>query len=187
MSPRDPTNPAYNLMPAEISQKVPTLYSTEKESDPIAHVKFFTPDSSWTWFVTEYDPAQRLCFGLVIGHENSSVIFLWRKSRKSEARWACRLNETCTGGPLPSPSVREQEHVHDLALVTYPQIERTVLWQEYVKMSSAPRRTRGLDAPRSSFYSSVELGRLQTAKHYFVLFPLTPANRLVGCWKWETC
>lgn len=68
MIPRDPNNPAYDLMPADIAEKVPRLYATEKEADPIAHLKYFTPDSSWTWYVIEYDPTQRLCLGLVIGH-----------------------------------------------------------------------------------------------------------------------
>jgi hypothetical protein len=29
------------------------------------HVKLFTPDSSWAWYVVEYDPERRLCLGLV--------------------------------------------------------------------------------------------------------------------------
>jgi Protein of unknown function (DUF2958) len=29
------------------------LYSQEKAPDPIVHAKFFTPDSNWTWYVTE--------------------------------------------------------------------------------------------------------------------------------------
>ena len=38
-------------------------------------MKFFTPDSSWTWYVTEFDPAERRCFGLVIGHERELGYF----------------------------------------------------------------------------------------------------------------
>ena len=56
------------LLPDEIAKTLPRLYATEEEADPIARVKFFTPDSSWTWYVTEYDPKERLCFGLVVGH-----------------------------------------------------------------------------------------------------------------------
>ncbi len=66
---RDETNPAYQYMPDEIAASVPRLYSTENDADPIVRVKLFTPDSSWTWYITEYDPEERLCFGLVVGFE----------------------------------------------------------------------------------------------------------------------
>jgi hypothetical protein len=35
--------------------------------DAIVVAKFFTPDSSWTWYATEYQPEERLFFGLVDG------------------------------------------------------------------------------------------------------------------------
>lgn len=31
--------------------------------------KFFTPDSNWTWYATEYDPVLRKFWGLVDGFE----------------------------------------------------------------------------------------------------------------------
>lgn len=64
------------LLPDEIAATLPPLYATEKEADPIVRVKFFTPDSSWTWYVTEFDPVERRCFGLVIGLERESGYFL---------------------------------------------------------------------------------------------------------------
>lgn len=75
MIPRNPSNPAYVFIPDEMADRLPGLYATEREEDPVAHLKFFTPDSSWTWYVTEYDPEQRLCFGLVIGHERELSYF----------------------------------------------------------------------------------------------------------------
>jgi hypothetical protein len=58
------------LMTQEIFDRIPALYSQDgKGMDAVAHVKFFTPDSSWTWYATEYDPEQRLFFGLVCGFE----------------------------------------------------------------------------------------------------------------------
>jgi hypothetical protein len=41
----------------------------EKGDDAIVIAKFFTPDSSWTWWATEYDPETHEFFGLVQGHE----------------------------------------------------------------------------------------------------------------------
>ena len=65
---------AHDLMPAWLSAATPALYSQENVEDPTVCAKFFTPDSSWTWYVLEYsavapDGSERLCFGLVDGHE----------------------------------------------------------------------------------------------------------------------
>jgi hypothetical protein len=30
-------------------------------------VKYFTPDSNWTWYASEYDPNEGIFFGLVSG------------------------------------------------------------------------------------------------------------------------
>ena len=37
--------------------------------DAIAQVKFFTPDSFWTWYAVEYNPECKLFYGLVDGFE----------------------------------------------------------------------------------------------------------------------
>ncbi len=56
------------LLTEELHQKLPPLGATEKEDDPVAQVKFFTPDSSWTWWATEFDGSD-LFFGAVEGQE----------------------------------------------------------------------------------------------------------------------
>ncbi|MCH8149560.1 MAG: DUF2958 domain-containing protein [Planctomycetes bacterium] len=66
---------AHDLMPAELAAEIPALYATQNDDDPIARVKFFTPDSNWTWYVAELDPEDRLCFGLVDGHEREFGYF----------------------------------------------------------------------------------------------------------------
>ncbi len=75
MIPRDPTNPAYVFVPEDVASSIPLLYSCEHVDDPIARLKFFSPDSSWTWYLIEYDKEQRLAFGLVIGHERELGYF----------------------------------------------------------------------------------------------------------------
>lgn len=43
------------------------LYANEKLGlDALARVKFFTPDSNWTWYASEFD-GENIFFGLVIG------------------------------------------------------------------------------------------------------------------------
>ena len=49
---------------------LPALYSQEGKGDAsIAEVKFFTPDSSWTWYATEFD-GEDTFFGYVHGFEH---------------------------------------------------------------------------------------------------------------------
>jgi hypothetical protein len=46
--------------------KVPALYATEEVKNPTAYLRFFTPDSCFTWYVTEYDRDNEIFFGLVV-------------------------------------------------------------------------------------------------------------------------
>jgi len=71
------------LLPDEMREKLPELYSQEEKGlDAQAVVKFFTPDSSWSWFASEGSPVDEdgyydtdkpkvdfIFFGLVIGLE----------------------------------------------------------------------------------------------------------------------
>ncbi len=41
----------------------------EKGDDAVIVAKFFTPYSNWTWYATEYNPEDRMFFGLVEGFE----------------------------------------------------------------------------------------------------------------------
>ena len=57
------------LITQEIRKMLPPLYGQESlGGKAIAYVKWFTPDSSFTYYVTEFD-GRDLCFGLVDGHE----------------------------------------------------------------------------------------------------------------------
>jgi hypothetical protein len=62
------------LLPAEIRAQLPVLYSQENIADPIVYVKFFTPDSNWTWYATEFDGKDTF-FGLVQGIEEELGYF----------------------------------------------------------------------------------------------------------------
>ena len=54
------------LLTEELRRKIPPLYSQENNPDPLIICKFFTPDSSWTWYVIEFDGNDTF-FGLVDG------------------------------------------------------------------------------------------------------------------------
>lgn len=64
------------LITKALAKKIPPLYSQDGEGDDAtAYVKLFTPDSSWTWYITEMDPETGECFGLVDGHERELGYF----------------------------------------------------------------------------------------------------------------
>ena len=56
-----------NLITKEIQNILPKLYEQDSKGlNAIAYVKFFTPDSNWTWYATEFDGKDTF-FGLVDG------------------------------------------------------------------------------------------------------------------------
>lgn len=66
----------YEFFPKEVVESLPPLYSQERLGEAaVVRVKFFTPDSNWTWYATEYDPKERIFFGLVVGFETELGYF----------------------------------------------------------------------------------------------------------------
>ena len=55
-------------------KRLPPLYTTESDMDPIAQVKFFDPCGSWSWYATEFD-GEDLFFGLVDGSDRELGYF----------------------------------------------------------------------------------------------------------------
>ena len=59
-----------DLMTKDLEKKIPRLMEQDGKGDEaVVYVKFFTPDSNWTFYATEYDPEDKLFFGLVNGFE----------------------------------------------------------------------------------------------------------------------
>ena len=64
-----------SLISKEILKNIPKLYETEDENDPICHIKLFTPDSNFTWYIIEVSIDENLCYGYVVGLENELGYF----------------------------------------------------------------------------------------------------------------
>jgi hypothetical protein len=67
------------LLPKELKKVLPPLYSQKSARAPIVHTKLFTPDASWTWFITEgseEEDGDWLLFGYVIGLDEEWGYFL---------------------------------------------------------------------------------------------------------------
>ena len=57
------------LLTDELRAQLTKHYAQEGNKDPTVYAKFFTPDSNWTWYVTEGEPTENdfVFFGYVIG------------------------------------------------------------------------------------------------------------------------
>lgn len=91
------------LLTKELLAALPPLYSQEQATDPLVVAKFFYPDSSWTWYATEFD-GQDTFFGLVDGYEQELGYFSLRELEDTRGGWGlpierdrgfqpCRLSE----------------------------------------------------------------------------------------------
>lgn len=81
------------LLTAELRRRLPPLYSQENQSDPIVHAKFFTPDSNWTWWVTEGSlrGGDFLFFGYVRGQDQEWGYFLLSELRQIRGPFGLRV------------------------------------------------------------------------------------------------
>lgn len=62
------------LLTKELLSKLPALYTSENDPDPMIWCKFFTPDSGWTWYAIEFDGKDTF-YGLVDGFEEELGYF----------------------------------------------------------------------------------------------------------------
>ncbi len=84
------------LLTQQIRKKLPPLYSQEdKGSAAVVYVKFFTPDSNWTWYATEGQPVRDddnreidyQFFGLVDGLEKELGYFNLNQLQSIRGPW----------------------------------------------------------------------------------------------------
>jgi hypothetical protein len=101
----------YEFFPPDVAATLPGLYSQEpddesQERDPVAYVKFFTPDSSWTWYALEYDPEDRLFFGYVVGMEAELGYFALDELRAVRGPLGLKIERDLYFSPTPLSQIR---------------------------------------------------------------------------------
>lgn len=97
-----PSEDAHELVPPDVAASLPRLYETQDNPDPVFRLKLFTPDSSWTWLATEYDPLERLCFGLVIGHEREWGYFSISELETVRGPLGLKIERDLHFAPIPA-------------------------------------------------------------------------------------
>lgn len=55
------------LIPKELLEFIPKLYETEDVVNPTCHIKLFTPDANFTWYIIEISIDENICYGYVEG------------------------------------------------------------------------------------------------------------------------
>jgi len=103
-------------------RSLPKLYSQENVKDPTVQVKFFTPDSNWTWFATEgsyvcpehgnYDCSECpqpwsnfLFFGLVHGFEKELGYFSLSELESAVGPMGLHVERDLYFDPIPLSQV----------------------------------------------------------------------------------
>lgn len=77
------------LITQEILETAPKLYSNEHkipEDIPVV-AKFFNPMGRGTWYMTEYDPEEKLAFGLCVIYEPALGYFSLEELESIELQW----------------------------------------------------------------------------------------------------
>jgi hypothetical protein len=95
------------LLTQELRKKLPALGATEKIDDPTIQAKFFTPDSNWTWFATEFDQKDTF-FGAVSGFEFELGYFSLSELQQTRGPMGLPIERDLHFTPTPLSKIRKQ-------------------------------------------------------------------------------
>jgi Protein of unknown function (DUF2958) len=100
------------LLPTEVRSQLPALYSQEGTTDPTVHVRYFTPDSSWTWYATEgsQEDDDFIFFGYVIGLEKEWGYFTLSELTTARGQLGLPIERDLYFEPAPFSQVMAREH-----------------------------------------------------------------------------
>jgi len=100
------------LIPQTLLSDIPDLYDTEGETNPLCHVKLFTPDSNWTWYIIEFSKEDRdTCYGYVQGLENELGYFTLNELEKVHGSLGLVIERDLYFQPTPFATIKKNENV----------------------------------------------------------------------------
>lgn len=97
-------------MTEELRKKIPKLYSQENAKDPVVYAKYFTPDSSWTWYVLEFDGKDTF-FGYVDGFEQELGYFGLSELESVKGPLGLEIERDLYWKPKPLSEVKKEVKV----------------------------------------------------------------------------
>jgi len=100
----------HELLPDELRKSLPPLYSQENVKDPVVHVKLFTPDSNWVWYVTEGSPEgdDFIFFGYVIGFEKEWGYFALSELSQAQGPSGLKVERDLHFRPVPIQQITSE-------------------------------------------------------------------------------
>ncbi len=98
------------LLTEELRKVLPPLYSQERNKDPTVWIKFFTPDSNWTWYVTEgsVEEDDFLFFGYVVGIAEEWGYFVLSELKAARGPLNLPIERDLYFTPKPFSTIRAQ-------------------------------------------------------------------------------
>lgn len=96
------------LLTDELIKKLPPLYSTENIKDPLIQCKFFTPDSSWSWYVLEFDKSNEIFFGYVCGFERELGYFSLQELESATGQLALHVERDTSFKPTKLSVIKKE-------------------------------------------------------------------------------
>ena len=96
------------LLTKQIREALPKLYANDGKSEPetMVVVKYFTPDSHWTWYATEFDGVDTF-FGLVDGMEQELGYFSLQELEAARGPLGLLVERDTSFTPTPLSEVRD--------------------------------------------------------------------------------
>lgn len=97
------------LIPIALRDTIPNLYESEEQKDPLCHIKLFTPDANWTWYVIEFSKANRdICYGYVLGLENELGYFSLSELRSIKGSLGLKVERDLLFEPTVLSKIRKK-------------------------------------------------------------------------------
>jgi hypothetical protein len=102
----------HKLLTKALRRKLPPLYASEEQGDEaLAQVKYFTPDSNWTWYGVEFD-GHDLFFGLVCGQVVELGYFRLSELETLRGPWGLPVERDRFFEPTPLKVIRDYHRRH---------------------------------------------------------------------------
>ena len=98
------------LLTKELRKRLPRLYETENmpsSKEMMAQVKFFSPDSNWTWYGIEFD-GEDIFFGYVEGLEKELGYFSLKELEEIRGPLGLRIERDLYFKPTAIRKIREE-------------------------------------------------------------------------------
>lgn len=95
------------LLTKALRKRLPPLYATEHEDDPMVISKFFYPDWSWTWYAIEFDRKDTF-YGFVDGDFPELGYFSLTELQANHGQWGLPIERDRSFQPCRLSEVRKR-------------------------------------------------------------------------------